>query len=89
MSINIHSTGTIKVMVLQMGEDEKALELADKAIKVDKDYEFSYYNRARALNNLGRTEDAISAYRLSLEKEPSDPDGHRDLAELYLDAGNQ
>ena len=73
---------------LQMGEDEKALELADKAIKVDNDYEFSYYNRARALNNLGRTEDAISAYRLYLEKEPSDPDGHRDLGELYLDAGN-
>ena len=42
----------------------------------------------RALNNLGRTEDAISAYRLYLEKEPSDPDGHRDLAELYLDAGS-
>lgn len=71
---------------LQLGEDKKALESANKAIKVDKDYVFSYYNRARALNNLGRTDEAISAYNLYLEKNPSDPDAHRDLGKLYFDA---
>ncbi len=71
---------------LQMEEDKKALESANKAIKVDKDYVFSYYNRARALNNLGRTDEAISAYNLYLEKNPSDSDAHRDLGEIYFDA---
>ncbi len=71
---------------VQMEENEKALKFADKAIKVDPDYAFAYYNRAKALNNLGRTDDAISAYRISLEKNPSDPDAHRDLGELYIDA---
>ncbi len=70
---------------LSMNDYEKALECADKAIKIDPEYISSYYNRAVSLKNMGKIDDAVIAYKIALEKEPSDPDVHKNLGEIYLE----
>lgn len=72
------------ICYLNMGNNEKALELADKAIKTDPEYIDSYYNHALALKNLGKINEAIIAYKIAGVKNPSDPDVHRDLGEIYI-----
>ncbi len=73
---------------MSMDKHKEALEAAEKAIKADPEYVPPYYNRARALNNMGRIDDAMSAYKLASEKDPSDPDTHRDLGGLYIRSGD-
>jgi tetratricopeptide (TPR) repeat protein len=73
------------ICYLSLGEDENALKAAAKAIKTDPEYPYSYYNRARALYNLGRMDEAVTAYKIAEEKNPSDFDVHKDLGELYME----
>lgn len=70
---------------LNIDDPAKALDSANKAIKEDPGIESAYYHKAMALEDLGELDDAIAAYKLASEKDPSNPDIHRDLGSMYFD----
>ena len=44
------------------GDHQRALQLADEAIKSDPSEPWGYYDRGDALGNLGRVDDAVAAF---------------------------
>lgn len=57
--------------VLELGEDEWALNLAKKAIEQDEEYGYAYWQKACAEAELGLTQDAIDDILIAIEKTPS------------------
>ncbi len=57
---------------------------AEKAIKIDPEYPFPYLNLGIALKFLGDIDNAIKVVKKYENMEPSDPDGHFELAEIYF-----
>lgn len=57
--------------VLDLDEYEWALNLSDKAINIDPDYGYAYWQRACAHAKLGNFNDAISDLKTALHKNPN------------------
>jgi tetratricopeptide (TPR) repeat protein len=57
--------------VLELGEDEWALNLANKAIEHDDDYGYAFWQKACAEAELGMISDAVEDLKLALKKTPS------------------
>ena len=62
------------------GDYEKALQLADKAIKSDPKEAWSYYMRGAALASLRRVDDAVAAFRQSEQLFPAADSWGRSVA---------
>lgn len=59
------------VLLVQVGEYEKALQLLDRALAIFSNHYEIHYNRGNALSYLGRHPEALKAYSRSLELQPT------------------
>ncbi|MEV7997029.1 tetratricopeptide repeat protein [Streptomyces sp. NPDC086077] len=66
----------------ERGDREVALRYFEAAVRADPDQRSAKAGQARALAALGRTDEALSAYRLALAERPS-PQYALELGELY------
>lgn len=78
-----------------LAESLNAAEQYDEALRVSEelldeypDESMGLYQKATALDALGRHEEAIGAYIASLENDPLNADTYNDLADTYLKVGN-
>jgi tetratricopeptide (TPR) repeat protein len=72
---------------LLAGDDATgALEQFDAALAIQPNFTLAVFNRARALEALGRRAEAIAALETAVELDPSHA-GHTVLADAYRDAG--
>ncbi|MGW2617704.1 tetratricopeptide repeat protein [Streptomyces sp. NPDC001500] len=70
----------------ERGERENALRHFQEAVRLDPDMRAAQAGQGRALAALGRTSEALSAYRMALAKQPS-PQWALELGELYESLG--
>ncbi|MCX3063987.1 tetratricopeptide repeat protein [Streptomyces beihaiensis] len=70
----------------ERGDPEGALHHFDAALGADPEDHASFAGRARALAALGRTQDAVLAYRAAVARRP-DPEYALELGELYESLG--
>jgi superkiller protein 3 len=63
---------------------DEALQVAEKLLEDYPDDSMGLYQKATALDALGRHEEAIGAYMASLENDPLNADTYNDLADTYL-----
>lgn len=70
----------------ERGERENALRHFEEAVRIDPDQRAAQAGQGRALAALGRTSEALSAYRMALAKQPS-PQYALELGELYESLG--
>lgn len=70
----------------ERGERETALRHFEEAVRLDPDQRAAQAGQARALAALGRTSEALSAYRAALTKQPV-PQYALELGELYESLG--
>ncbi|MDT7842858.1 tetratricopeptide repeat protein [Streptomyces justiciae] len=70
----------------ERGEREVALRNFQEAVRIDPDQRAAQAGQGRALAALGRTSEALSAYRLALTNQPS-PHIALELGELYESLG--
>ncbi len=56
--------------VLELGESEWAINLSNKAIEVDENYGYAYWQLACAHAELGNVNDALDNLSIALEKSP-------------------
>jgi len=59
------------IALLELGENDKAIEEYDKAIKIDPNNVVIYSNKGIALKNLGKYEEAIQEYDKALAIDPN------------------
>jgi tetratricopeptide (TPR) repeat protein len=71
------------VILHELGYDEDAITIYDKAIALNPNDSTIYYNKGNALFALGRHEEAEAAYKESLLRNPNDPDAYYNYG-LYL-----
>jgi tetratricopeptide (TPR) repeat protein len=50
------------------GDHGEALTWYDRCLGIDPDYHYAYFHKARALEAMGRTDEAVTALRAGLEK---------------------
>ncbi len=72
---------------LAQGRDEEALEIANNAINNDPENATLYHVKASMLDNLGRQDEAIEAYRKALELNSESFDTNYNLGALYFNQG--
>ncbi|MEU4876642.1 tetratricopeptide repeat protein [Streptomyces sp. NPDC021608] len=70
----------------ERGERENALRHFQEAVRLDPDMRAAQAGQGRALAALGRTSEALNAYRMALAKQPS-PGYALELGELYESLG--
>ncbi|MEU5630026.1 tetratricopeptide repeat protein [Streptomyces rishiriensis] len=70
----------------ERGERENALRHFQEAVRLDPDMRAAQAGQGRALAALGRTTEALNAYRMALAKQPS-PQYALELGELYESLG--
>lgn len=58
------------------GSVDEAVAWYDRCLAVDRDYCYAYFHKARALDDAGRTADAIAALRLGLDRARVSGDAH-------------
>ena len=61
--------------LMQLGENERALELYDRAIRLDSEFAVAYLNRAILLDRMGLFRDAIADYEKAVELDVSVDEG--------------
>ena len=67
---------------LKEGRHEQALIHSDAALAISPTSTKALFRRAQALQALGRREEAVGAYTVVVEREPSSREAHARLAEL-------
>jgi tetratricopeptide (TPR) repeat protein len=73
-------------LAFERGEREDALRHFQEAVRLDPDQRAAQAGQGRALAALGRTTEALSAYRVALERQPL-PQYALELGELYESLG--
>ncbi|MFE1341932.1 tetratricopeptide repeat protein [Streptomyces sp. NPDC058733] len=73
-------------LAFERGEPEAALRHFREAVRLDPDQRAAQAGQGRALAALGRTSEALSAYRVALERQPL-PQYALELGELYESLG--
>ena len=63
----LHNLG---IIAAQSGRRTEAIALFDRAIEADPGYVSAHFNRANALRQEGRADDAIESYRRAVALEP-------------------
>lgn len=71
---------------LKIGEYEKTVEIADEINEMVQISAF-YTLKAKALQGLGKIDEAISNFEVAVQLNPQDTDAYQGLAELYLKTG--
>jgi protein O-mannosyl-transferase len=74
-------------VLLKEGRPAEALAELDRARALGFDYPFTWLRRARALDELGRTDEAIAPLRAALRQTPGEGQLHALLGDLYRRAG--
>lgn len=66
------------------GQHDQALEWLDKTLAADKLYCYAYYQKAKTLSELGRTDDAHNVLKAGIEaaKQAGDDHAQCEIAEL-------
>jgi tetratricopeptide (TPR) repeat protein len=64
-------------------ECEEALDATNKLISLNPTFEFIWSDKGKNLFNLGKTEEALEAYTVSVELDPDDPDTFYEIAKIY------
>ncbi len=67
-----------------MEDYQKSKIEAEKAIKLDPEYAYAYFNLGNALKFLGDVDASIKVYRKYENMQPDDPEGHLELADIYF-----
>src|SRR5262249_13237793 len=62
----------------------EALETSDKVLADFPDESLALYQKATALDGLGRDDEAVDAYVAALENDPLNADIYNDLADTYI-----
>src|SRR5690554_5257864 len=73
----------IGVILTELGNPSEAMVFYNRIIGIDPDYHDAYYQRAVIMEDMGKTELAISNYRTALMLEPEDTMSMYNLANLY------
>jgi tetratricopeptide (TPR) repeat protein len=66
---------------------QNALDSADRAIALSRDFAEAHNNRGNALNRLGRHQEALSAFETALALKPRDAELHINIANVLRDLG--
>lgn len=66
------------------GDLDGALQMFEKATKINSKYAEAHYNLALIYHEIGRIDNAINSYKLSIEINPKYPDAQNNLGILYL-----
>jgi predicted O-linked N-acetylglucosamine transferase (SPINDLY family) len=75
------------VVAHQLGKNEAALELIDRAIAIDASQGAYYSNRGLALAALGRTDEAIGEFHRAMALTPDAPEPRVGLTNTLMDRG--
>ena len=76
-------------LIALRGDPKAALDLFDRLLATEPYYASAHFNRANALQALGRSQKAIEAFRAVIALEPDHHDAHRALGFLRLAAGER
>ncbi|PCJ67443.1 MAG: hypothetical protein COA58_03745 [Bacteroidetes bacterium] len=76
------------MLALSEDQDQKAVDLIDKAIQLDPDFPSHYYLKYALLMNLGKNNEAIHSLEKYIVLKPRSLYGYYDLAELYIKLGD-
>lgn len=71
-------------LLCDLGRDEEAVPLYEKAIAANPSYDRAQNNLGRALERLGNADDAISHFQSAIRLNPDHPGAHLNLANLRL-----
>ena len=83
--------GHLAVAYSLIGQDEKAVELSERAITIDPSYGQVYFNLGIAYYNLKRYQDAIDAFQTAIRlssRNTDIADAYTALAEVYAAIGD-
>jgi Flp pilus assembly protein TadD len=75
-------------LLRQHKKDRESLDAADEALALDARHKDALVLRARALESLGRPDEAADVLRHALSIDPEDPDIHKNLGEVALATGD-
>lgn len=74
--------------LLEKKQPSEALSLARRSIQLDNKYYYSYNLCARALNNLGRKQEALQYFNYASELAPDEPASWLAIADIYRDSND-
>ncbi len=60
----------------QRGQTDEAVRWYDRCLEVDPNYCYAYFHKARALEAVDRTDEAVASLRLGLQHAKSSGDAH-------------
>jgi spermidine synthase len=66
-----HAYSSLSRLLIEVGRMEEAVSAAEESIRHDPTYLWAHFNRAWALENLGRFHEAAAGYETTLKIEPS------------------
>jgi tetratricopeptide (TPR) repeat protein len=84
-----HAHLNLGYMLCEAGRCQDAVELYDSALTTCEADPLLLYNRAVALEGVGRTHEALSAYESALALQPDLADAHQNAALLYAERGDK
>lgn len=70
-----------------IGKNEEAIVLCEKAIELDPTIHYTYYTLGNAYNKIGKKKDAIEAYKKAIQIFPGYLEAVNNLASVYVDLG--
>jgi tetratricopeptide (TPR) repeat protein len=76
----------IAMEMINAGQEAEALDWLDKTLAIDADYFYAYFQKAKVLHQLGKTDDARVAVKEGIERAKSAGD-QKALSELNDLAG--
>lgn len=87
VSKNYNAFANYAVVLADNGNQREAIGYYQKALAIDQRAQ-SYYNLANSYNRLGETDEAIKAYRKSIQIDPSYSEAHNNLGRILAERGN-
>jgi predicted O-linked N-acetylglucosamine transferase (SPINDLY family) len=83
---NADALHLLGVMAMDLGRNDVAVELINKALALRDDIPFFHNNLGNALKEIGRKEDAAEHYKRALKLKPDYPEALTNLGNIYKDA---
>lgn len=74
--LNSEAYNLLGVIAIQTGDFKKAVSIVDEAIKINSNIDTYHFNKANALQNLNRNNEAIESFDYALKLNPEYADAH-------------
>ena len=75
------------ISLMNIAENEEAIESYRKAIKIKSDYTDAYYNMGNALLNIGKNEEAIVSFKEAIKIKPNYADAYYNIGSILTHIG--